>query len=268
MASSRPRYGTVDRDYAIRLATTPAEEDGPVWMVNLMKYRERADYADGRVSTVSGREADDVYSPLEQLAELGAEVVFYADVDQQLLGRPTWDRVAVVKYPTRRSFIDLQSMPGFAAKHAHKEAGMEQTFVIGCLPMARPVGPVEGPDWADVPHPPTDDDGPVVVLHVLKFKDEASIERMTDYTSIAATVAGPHGVRVHGWFRAEGTIMGDGRTWDQVRFNGFPSKAAFMAVVSDPARLAAQAEHREPAIEDTFTMILRPRIQRLDQRGN
>ena len=32
----------------MRLATAPADEDGPVWMVNLMKYRPTADYADGR----------------------------------------------------------------------------------------------------------------------------------------------------------------------------------------------------------------------------
>ena len=63
-----PRYGTVDREYAMRLATTPPEDDGPVWMVNLMKYRDVADYSDGRESTISGREADDLYTPLESLA--------------------------------------------------------------------------------------------------------------------------------------------------------------------------------------------------------
>ena len=41
-----PRYGTVDTDYALRMTATPPEEDGPVWMVNLMKYREIADYGD------------------------------------------------------------------------------------------------------------------------------------------------------------------------------------------------------------------------------
>jgi len=40
MSDSRnPRYGTVDRQYATRLATTAPEFDGPIWMVNLMKYR-------------------------------------------------------------------------------------------------------------------------------------------------------------------------------------------------------------------------------------
>lgn len=113
-------------------------------MVNLMSYRERADYSDGRESTMTGREADDAYAPLGPLAEIGAEVVFVADVDSQFLGdTPCWNRVGVVKYPTRRSFIDMQSRPDFQELHAHKEAGMARTFVIGCLPIAAPVpGPV------------------------------------------------------------------------------------------------------------------------------
>ncbi len=54
-----------------------------------------------------------------------------------------------------------------------------------------------------------------------------------------------------------------GAAWHQVRFNQFPSQAAFMAVVSDPARLAAQRDHREVAIADTYTMIVRPGLDTL-----
>jgi hypothetical protein len=265
-----PRYGTVDRDYGMRLATTPPDDDGPVWMVNLMKYRETADYTDGRESTISGREADDLYAPTESLAAIGADVAFFGDVDQQLLGdTPQWDRVGVVKYPTRRSFIEMQSRPDFQRQHAHKEAGMAETIVIGCQPFDVPEWPADiaQPDWTGVPHPPTDDDGPVMVVHVLKYHDAADAavtpEQMEAYTRTAAVSAGAHGVRVAGWFAVEGTILGDGRSWDQVRFNLFPSKAAFMAVVFDPARLEAQKASREPAIADTYTMIVRPTIDRL-----
>ena len=54
-----PGYGKTDRDYAVRLATTPPSDDGPAWMVNLMRYKQMAQYADGRETTLSGREADD-----------------------------------------------------------------------------------------------------------------------------------------------------------------------------------------------------------------
>ena len=36
-----------------------------------------------------------------------------------------------------------------------------------------------------------------------------------------------------------------------------------MAVVMDPARLEAQKEHREAAIADTYTMIVRAKLNQL-----
>jgi len=266
--SDRPdltaRYGTVDRAYGRRLATTPPELDGPVWMINLLAYRAQAEYADGRASSASGREADDAYAPLESLAAVGAEVALFADVDTQLLGdSPRWDRVGVVRYPTRRSFIEMQSRPDFVTQHAHKDAGVSQTIVLGGQPLPTPTVPEGAPAWADVPHPPTVDDGPVLLVHVLRFHEGAAGESMAGYQDEAGEVAIPHGVRIAAWFAVEGTIVGDGRQWDQVRFNAFPSKAAFMAVALDPRRLAAQRQHREPAIADTYTMILRPTIDRL-----
>lgn len=261
-----PSYGQVDRDYALRLATTPPEDDGPIWMVNLMAYRERAVY-DGAESDVSGREADDRYAPVDVLAEIGAEVAFVADVEDQLLGHePRWDRIGIVRYPTRRSFIEMQSRDDFRAKHVHKEAGMAQTIVAGCVPRPTPLDGPDAPpltDWADVPHPPTPEDGPVVVLHLIRFHDGMAGTEMVRYQDDAIRVAGPHGARIAAWFDVEGTIVGDGRRWDEVRFNAFPSKAAFLAVAMDPDRLAAQAAHREVAIADTYTMILRPTIDRL-----
>jgi uncharacterized protein (DUF1330 family) len=273
--STNPRYGTVDRTYAMQLAATAPTDDRPIWMVNLMKYREIAQYADGRESTISGREADDLYAPIDTLTEIGAEPVFFGNVDQQLLGdTPIWERVAVVKYPTGKSFIDMQSRPKFQESHKHKDAGMEQTIVMGCQPMPYP-DPPEGtvfPDWSEVPFPPTDEDGPVTVIHVLRFEDveaaNISPDAMEAYTSAAALVAAKHGVRVAGWFAVEGTIVGDGRAWHQVRFNQFPSKRAFMAVVTDPVRLEAQKNYREKAIADTYTMIVRASIDVLAQSIN
>jgi hypothetical protein len=263
------RYGQIDLDYAQRLATTADAEDGPVWMVNLMRYRDTAEYSDGRDSTLSGREADDAYAPLESLAAVGAEVVFFGDVETQLLGDlPPWDRVAVVKYPTRRSFIDMQERKEFKDQHHHKDAGMEATIILGCQPFAHPAGPETVPEPADVPHPSTSDDPAVMVVHVIAFdRDDSdlaqSVEHMTAYQNHAVTIGVANGVRIAGWFNVEGTIIGDGRQWDQVRFNSFPSRAAFMAVVTDPERLAVQAEHRETAMSDTYTMIVRPLIDNI-----
>jgi hypothetical protein len=264
VAGQQVRYGQVDREYGMKMFATPPEDDGPIWMVNLMKYREKADYADGRTSEISGKDADDLYAPLGPLKAIGAQPVFFADVDTQFLNdTPKWDRVGIVKYPSRRAFLEMQNRSDFQELHAHKEAGMAETIVCGCLPMSLPQLPADAPTWDEVPCPPTADDPYVVVIHVIKFKDDDRRSEMATYTDHAAKIAVPHGVRLAAWTQVEGTIMGDGRQWDQIRFNVFPSRQAFMKVVFDPARLEAQAAHRETAIADTYTLITRPTIDRL-----
>ena len=267
--TTSPGYGIVDRAYAARLATTAPDDDGPVWMVNLMQYKQVAMYGDGESDAVTGRAADDRYAPIEILSDIGAEVVFVGDVEAQFMGdvsAGTWDRIGVVKYLTRRSFIEMQSRSDFQAKHVHKEAGMARTIVLGCTPFDLPFTAerlAQRPAWSDVPHPPTADDGPIVILHVIRFADGGR-DGLSRYQDHAAEVAVPHGVRIGGWFDVEGTIVGDGRQWDQVRFNLFPSTAAFMAVARNPGRMAAQAKHREPAMADTYALMVRPTINRLD----
>jgi hypothetical protein len=264
VAGQQVRYGQINRDYAMKMLAMAPEDDGPIWMVNLMKYREKADYADGRDSDISGKEADDRYAPLGPLKAIGAQPVFLADVETQFINdTPKWDRVGIVKYPSRKAFLEMQQRPDFKELHHHKEAGMAETIVCGCLPMPMPNLPADAPSWDEVPHPPTAEDPYVVVIHVIKFKDQDSRVEMATYSDLAGKVAVPNGVRIAAWTEVEGTILGDGREWDQIRFNVFPSRAAFMAVALDPDRLEAQKAHRETAIADTYTLITRPSIDRL-----
>jgi len=176
-----PRYGQVDRDYGMRMATCEPEADGPIYMLNLMKYRQQADYGEGGETGVSGREADDRYAPIDVLAEIGAQVAFFADVVD---ASEDWDRVGVVRYPTRRSFIEMQSRPDFQDKHVHKEAGMDHTIVMGTLPL----GGLSGAGGSGR-----------VLLEVW-----------------AAGADAPEGNDAT--FAVEGTILGDGRTWSRVRY--------------------------------------------------
>lgn len=262
-----PSYGTIDRDYGNTLATTAPDDDGPVWMINLMRYKDAAEYVDGRETELTGREADDEYTPHGPLAAVGAEIVFVANVEDQFFqDEPKWDRIAVVRYPTRRAFIAMQERSDFQEAHEHKEAGMAETIIIGGQPLEFPTSP-ETVDWADVPHPPTDEDGTYTVVHVIRFHEEdgatATPDHMEAYQEVAGSVAVPNGVRIDGWFTAEGTIVGDGRSWHQVRFNTFPSKRALMAVFSDPDRLVAHSEHRDTAIADTYGFGVRPVVNRL-----
>jgi hypothetical protein len=128
------RYGRLDEDFVRSLHDVTEADDAPFLMLNLMKYRPWADYADDR-PRISGRAADDLYAPLAVLADIGAEVVLFGDVVEQPRGDEAWDRVAIVRYPTVGSFMNMQERPDFIAQHVHKDAGMERTIIALCHPV-------------------------------------------------------------------------------------------------------------------------------------
>ena len=102
MSQDNPAFGTPGRDYFRRIIGLAPEDDGPVWMVNFMHYRAEAVYEDGSRG-LTGRQADDLYMPTAVLQAIGAEVPFYGDVVMQLdPNPPRWDRIGVVRYPTRQ----------------------------------------------------------------------------------------------------------------------------------------------------------------------
>ncbi len=187
-----PRYGTPNLALIGGWIDRAPADDGTFWAINLMKYRAVADYADGRTTSLSGRDADDAYVPRESLAAIGARIAFAADVERQPAGTPVWDRVGIVRYPSRRAFMDMQRRDDFKRQHVHKDAGMERTIVMACLPLAEPA-------------PRAADPGGTIVIRVLRGTRDAA-RHVTGITPMAA-------------FTVEGTIIGDERTWDEVRFD-------------------------------------------------
>ena len=199
MSDAKPlkhKYGTIDKEYGMFLATRPPEEDGPIYMVNLMKYHEVAQYDDGSgvEKEISGKEADDRYNPTPILGKIGATVVFYGDVVSNHIGNEDWDRIGIVRYATRKSFIDMQSRPDFGEKHVHKAAGMARTTLVCCRPED------ESLDNRDRPSPL---ESRLVAMVVRQAPD-----RQTAFSDLPEAVH----------FSAEGTIIGDGRKWDTVQF--------------------------------------------------
>ncbi len=102
---------------------------GPVMMVNLLKFKETADYADGREPELSGREAYLRYAAeMKKLVEAsGGRVVFAAAVRGLLLGRveELWDEVAIVEYPSTSALIEIASSPRYREIEEHRMAGLE-----------------------------------------------------------------------------------------------------------------------------------------------
>ncbi len=178
-----PDYGTIDRDYGIELVKSDPETDTGIYMLNFMKYRETAVYADGGDTAVSGREADDRYAPTDVLAAIGAHICFLADVVD---ASEDWDRIAVVRYANRRSFVEMQNRDDFQKKHVHKEAGMDHTTIMGTVPAGE--------------------------LPVVARPNRLLLEAWNGVAPEAAAEG------TSATFTVEGTIIGDGRAWDGVRY--------------------------------------------------
>jgi hypothetical protein len=190
------RYGIPNLEMMRRWLQLAAEDDGPFWALNLMRYRELAEYADGRGSTLTGREADDAYTPLGPLEAIGAVPAFLGDVVHQAAGTPGWDRVGIVRYPSRAAFLAMQRLEDFKRLHEHKDAGMEFTIVMSCLPA---VGAPRGAESAGA------EEG-TLVLTVLR---EPGRRARAEHPGISPVAR----------FDVEGVIVGDERCWTEARFD-------------------------------------------------
>jgi hypothetical protein len=215
-------YGTINIELVGAWLHMKPEDDGCFWALNLMKYVEVANYDDGREG-VSGKAADDAYSPVGPLAAVGAAVAYLGDVKTQPLGTPSWDRVAIVRYPTRASFFEMQERKDFKEAHVHKKAGMDFTIILSCLPKTYDAS--------------ASTDGDLVLL-IDKGVDDA--------------FAAVQGVTQVALFDVEGVIIGDERRYDRARF----------VRMNDDETLASLISAAENA-EDAQILVLRSFIDNL-----
>ena len=101
------------------------------------------------------------------------------------------------------------------------------------------------------------DDGPVVMLNLLKFK-EGGAESYERYGDAAIGMVEERGGRLLWSGRAEQILIGDpAADWDVVALVEYPSRGAFIEMVSSPDYLAAHAD-RDAALERTIVVACAP----------
>lgn len=112
-----------------------ARDDGtPIFMLNLLRFRDRAAYADGRASELSGRDAYALYGQamLRLIMAAGGSLTFFGEVRGLLIGAAdeAWDQVAVMMYPSFKVMSEITSSPAYAEIHVHREAGLAEQLLI------------------------------------------------------------------------------------------------------------------------------------------
>jgi uncharacterized protein (DUF1330 family) len=110
-----------------------ADPSEPVIMLNLLRFKERADGID---DGVSGREAYERYAAATApfLAGVGGRLLLGADAKQMVIGPEAleWDMALMVEYPSRQKFLEMATNEEYLRVHAHREAALADSRLIAC----------------------------------------------------------------------------------------------------------------------------------------
>jgi uncharacterized protein (DUF1330 family) len=108
----------------------------PFVMMNLLKFR--------------GEAARDLYfreyaaPALELIGAGGGELVWAGAVEQAFVsgGTEQWDYLVLVRWPSRKAFLDMLESPAYARLTEPRERGLAETTVL-VVAEARPVPPIK-----------------------------------------------------------------------------------------------------------------------------
>ena len=105
------------------------EEDKPIYMVNLLKFKEKANYPDKRETDLTGEEAYAIYAEevAGHLEKVGGKPLFGGEVERLMLGEveDLWDKVAIAMYPSRKAMFQMINDPDYIVSAQHRVAGLE-----------------------------------------------------------------------------------------------------------------------------------------------
>jgi len=117
-----------------------ALDEGPVVMLNLMRFRERSLDGNG-----SGWDAYLRYSALsiKQIKAVGGTIIWTGAAEAVALGVPDrhrWDYVALVRYPSRAAFLTMMHSPEYAAANVERENGCADHAIVATRETYRKFG--------------------------------------------------------------------------------------------------------------------------------
>lgn len=106
----------------------------PIVMLNLLKFKDKAVYADGRATTLTGREAYQLYGTAMQkvVEKHGGKFLFGGQIASLVIGEveDVWDLCALVEYPSAAAFARIATSPEVGEIGVHRAAGLEGQLLI------------------------------------------------------------------------------------------------------------------------------------------
>jgi len=108
----------------------------PVFMLNLLKFKDKATYKDGE--DISGREAygryASAFSKLVKESGIDGGAVWGGNLNAWMIGQGEgeWDAVGIFKYPSAAVMIETVSSDAYRKIHKHRRAGLAGQLLISC----------------------------------------------------------------------------------------------------------------------------------------
>ena len=117
-----------------QLAAIVNGPEGPVVMVNLLKFKRDAD------GQMVGHESYMKYSEavLPMLTGVGGKPVWGGRADSVFIGdsRDDWDSVLLVEYPSRQAFLQMVTSEEYLAIHHLRVEALETSAIVSTTPGA------------------------------------------------------------------------------------------------------------------------------------
>lgn len=112
------------------------DRPGPIHMLNLVRFRDKAAYPDGRVATGAeayaayGRESHPVFS------RLGGRIVWRGRFELMVIGPgdEAWDECFIAQYPSVAAFVEMLRDPVYREAVKHRQAAVRDSRLMRLAP--------------------------------------------------------------------------------------------------------------------------------------
>lgn len=115
--------------------------DTPIWMLNMIRFKARAEYPKDHPDHGKGLTGAQAYAEYGRqasphLGEVGGRRVFSGGPEAVVIG-PTgeaWDMIFVVEYPDAATFMKMITNPEYQKLAVHRTAAVEDSRLIRLKP--------------------------------------------------------------------------------------------------------------------------------------
>lgn len=214
------------------LAARP--DDDAIVMVNLLKFRSpNGEDAYRRYGRVSGKE----------VAARGGGILYAGDS----VGPSDWDRIALVYYPRRAAFLDMQQSAAYQGAIPDRTEGLEARLLFA----------FHSPNGTLSPDPaPEADENSIYVVNLLQYRGREGRESYQKYGAVASNLISDLGGEIVFYLKANQAMVAD-HAWEQFALVRYPSIEALQGMVGGDTWQKANKEHRESGLQATIAFPTR-----------